>query len=179
MSFGKNDPVVQQEKAVAQQQQALAGPQQAFGEQLQNYFLQGQLPPGQEAQIQLALSNALAGTRGKFAQFGLGDSTMEQSGEAYDQLQAQALRAEILKSIATLGQEAIGAAGQDLSGMGGTLNDIIAHETAQNTAMTGAIGQFAGALGKAGAPGAGTAVAGTGDAIGSMLASLGVDLIGA
>jgi hypothetical protein len=63
--------------------------------------------------------------------------------------------------------------------MGGTLNDIIAHETAQNTAMTGAIGQFAGALGKAGAPGAGTAVAGTGDAIGSMLASLGVDLIGA
>jgi hypothetical protein len=40
--------------------------------------------------------------------------------------------------------------------MGGTLNDIIAHETAQNTATTGAIGQFAGALGKAGAPGAAT-----------------------
>jgi hypothetical protein len=154
--MSKTDPNVQNLKEISGEQQNLAFQEGTQGTQFLNDFITGKLPPGQDAAIQLYLNNALAGDRSRFANLGLSGSTMEQSAESYAGLQAEALRAEILRSIAGLGIQEQGLAGQSLTGASGTLNDIISAQAKTDAATTGAIGQFAGALGKgASVPGAG------------------------
>jgi len=156
--MSKTDPNVQNLKRISSEQQFSGEQAGQTAQQFIQDYLTGTLPPGQDASIKLLLDNLRAGTHGTYARLGLPGSTMEQSALDYDQLQAEALKAEILKSIAGLGIQEQGVSQGFLSGSAGTLNDIISAQAKTDAATTGAIGQFAGALGKGGAfsPGAGS-----------------------
>lgn len=141
-------PEQQQLTQVAQQQQALAGTEQQQGQTLIDSLIKGQLPPGQQASVDLALNNALAGVRGRFASLGLPGSSMEQEAVAYQQLQSAANAAEIERAMAQLGVSLESGAGSALGGASQTFQDIAQNQSEFDKALNSAISGFTGALGR-------------------------------
>jgi hypothetical protein len=180
-------PYSQQQQQIAGQEQGIASQQQNLGQTLEQPIVTGQLPPGGQATVDLALKNALDTIKGRFASLGLSGSSMEADAVANAQEQSAVNQFSIEQALASLGLSATGQATGALGSADSTFSNLANQQVAQDAALEKAIAGFAGAAvgGRGGSPGvpgagAGAAAAGEGsDAIGTMLATLGIDIVGA
>lgn len=89
-----NQLTPQQKALQAQAEQA-----NAQGQQLENYLSTGTLPPGEQAGLDQALQDQIAGIKSDFARRGLSGSTMEQQALQSAQNQAQTQKATLASSL--------------------------------------------------------------------------------
>lgn len=153
--MSKTDPNEQQLKQIGAEQQVMSAQTGQLGQQLVNPLITGTLPLAAQALVNQVLQANLAGDRSTFGRLGLTGSTMEQSAENQARQASLAQTFGIEEDMAKLGQGYTQLALDALSGAGGTEGRILNAETAQDTALMGAIGSFGKALGPMGGAGFG------------------------
>lgn len=115
----------------------------------------GTLPPGAQALVNQVLQANLANNRNTFSRLGLTGSTMEASAQNLAEEKSLADTFGIEEDMAKLGQQFLNTTVGALSGAAQTTQDIAANQTALDSALMGAIGNFGKAMGgAAGGPGA-------------------------
>lgn len=142
-------PYLSELQGVANQAGGFAGMTGAEGAALVDPLISGNLPPGAEAQVQQALKQATATTKGRYANLGQTGSTME--GDALSNLQNQtsAMRFQIAQQMAQAGLQ---AQSLSLSAMGleGTVwSNLMKAQVDQDKNMGDTIGSFAKMFGSA------------------------------
>jgi hypothetical protein len=96
----------------------IAGQTKNAGQQMINAANAGQLPPGQEQQLDQQLAAQIAAIKAKYAGMGLSGSSMEQQDIQGVQAQSQADKQRAVQSYMDAGLKDIGIAGQDYSAIG-------------------------------------------------------------
>lgn len=142
-------PYQQQLQGVANQAGGFAGLTGAEGAALVDPLISGHLPPGAEAQVQLALKQATATTQGRYASLGQTGSTME--GDALSNLQNQtsAMRFQIAQQMAQAGLQAQQLSLSAMGLEGGIWGNLMKEQVAQDKNMGDTIGSFAKMFGSA------------------------------
>lgn len=121
--------------AVKNQEQLLAG----LGAQNISAANTGQIPGGQQAQLDAAERAAEAATRSSFGREGIGGSTMENQSLVADKIAEAQAKNQIIQQIVNTGVAELGQAGSLATGIMNT-------ELTQNKDVQDAIGRFAAAL---------------------------------
>lgn len=117
-----------------------ANSQQAQGQTLQSFLQNGTLPPGVQNTINLAEKNAEAAVRSRYASQGQSGSTAEAQDIANAKLEAANQGTQVAERLL---QEGISES--QLSGQ--LFNQILSQQTQQNAQVSGALSNFASALG--------------------------------
>ncbi len=122
------------------QLKALADQFSTQGATLTTDALAGKLPPGAQAQLSQASDAAKAKVRSQYAQLGLSGSTMEAQAMAQADQQMAAQGYSMMQQLLSTGLSEEQAAAT-------MMQQLMTAQTSQQTALTGALGRFAGGLG--------------------------------
>lgn len=138
---------------LAQQESNVAARDLSLEKQFLDPSLTGKLPAQYETTVQQGVNDAITATKAKYANLGLGGSTMEQ--QEIDRITSQGvvLRGQIAQQLATTGV-AMGGQAATAMGLEGRIYDTLMNATIQqDAALQAAIGNFAGQIGRGAAQG--------------------------
>ena len=149
LSRGQGLPYGDQLQGVANKAAGFYGLTGMEGAALIDPLISGNLPPGAEAQVQQALKQATATTKGRYASLGQTGSTME--GDALSNLQNQtsAMRFQIAQQMAQAGLQAQQLSLQALGLEGKEWGALMDAQVKQDKNMSDTIGAFAKSVGSA------------------------------
>lgn len=119
----------------------------AQGQGLVNTLISGQLTPGLQAEMQQAENAALQTNESKFANMGLGSSSMEAETAALIPVQAQIEQAQIAQQLATTGLNEIGLGNSADSQANQIYSSLLSTQISQDNQLSASIASLASAAG--------------------------------